>query len=72
MKIVCVTPYFDSFTYGKEYEVIEDKGSYFLLINDYGKISSPSKIEGFTKKPYFISVEEYKQKLRDYKINQLI
>jgi hypothetical protein len=59
-KVICLNKNFTSLTYGKVYDLIKDEGSYILLVNDKGTISSPSKQTlGFQN---FISVEEFRNK----------
>ena len=62
-KVVCVNRYFQTLTYGKTYDLIKDNGSYILLDNDNGEISSPSKQTLGVDN--FISLEEFRnQKIK--------
>jgi hypothetical protein len=69
----CSTTYFQYFTYGKAYKCVSDRGSYLLLENDIGEVSSPSKItkDGDVYKVNFMEPHDWKRH-RSKKINQIL
>ena len=70
---ICSTTYFQYFTYGKAYKCVEDHGSYLLLENDIGQVSSPTKVTVMLGeyKVNFMKPQDWKRH-RSKKINQIL
>jgi hypothetical protein len=69
----CSTKNFQYFTYGKMYECVEHRGSYLMLINDLGHVSSPSIItkSGKEYSVNFMTPHQWSEK-RTKKINEIL
>lgn len=68
--VICVCKVFNSFTYGKKYQLISDYTGTSLIdiLNDYNERTYPCYYRNSEKEKYFLTIKEW----RENQINTII